>query len=97
MNEGLEVQQTGVAPPPLDGRHLAVVYERRESRMLCRICVDGRSKDETLPVISFKEDVKLSTLALHIQHQHPQDYDVLLGMAGDELSEVAKEMSRVGD
>jgi len=86
-----------VAPPPLDDRHLTVVYERRENRMLCRLCVAGRSKDETLPVISFKEDVKLSTLVWHIQHQHPQDYGVLLSMAEDELSEVAKEMSRVGD
>ena len=48
-------------------------------------------------MISFKEDVKLSTLAWHIQDQHPQDYDVLLSMAEGELSEVAKEMSRVGD
>jgi len=58
---------------------------------------DVHSKDETLPVISFKEDVKLSMLAWHIQRQHPQDYNVLLNMAEDELSEVAKEMSRVED
>ena len=32
-------QRVGVAPPPLDDRHLAVVYERRENRMLCRLCV----------------------------------------------------------
>jgi len=93
----LDEAQVEVAPPPLDDRHLTVVYERRENRMLCRLCVAGRSKDETLPVISFKEDVKLSTLVWHIQHQHPQDYGVLLSMAEDELSEVAKEMSRVGD
>jgi hypothetical protein len=48
-------------------------------------------------VISFKEDIKLSTLAWHVQHQHPQDYSVLLSMAEEELSEVAKEMGRVGD
>jgi len=48
-------------------------------------------------VISFKEDVKLSTLESHIQHQHPQDYHLLLGMAEEELNEVAKEMSRVGN
>jgi len=48
-------------------------------------------------VISFKEDVKLSTLVSHIQHQHPQDCRVLLSMAEEELNEVAKEMSRVGD
>lgn len=48
-------------------------------------------------MISFKEDVKISTLVWHIQHQHPQDYYVLLNMAEDELNEVAKEMSRVGD
>jgi len=95
LNEGLEVQQTGATQPPLDGRHLAVVYERRENRMLCRLCV--RSKDGAMAVISFNEDVKLSTLAWHIQHQHPQDYDVLLSMAEEELSEVAKEMSRVED
>lgn len=56
---------------------------------------DSHSKDETLPVISFKEDVKPSTLAWHIQHQHPLDYDVLLNMEEGELKEVAKEMSRV--
>jgi len=97
LSEGLEVQQTGAVQPPLDGRHLAVVYERRENRMLCRLCVDSRSKDGATAVISFKEDVKLSILAWHIQHQHPQDYDVLLSMAEEELSEVAKEMSRVED
>ena len=48
-------------------------------------------------MVSFKEDVKLSTLAWHIQHQHPQDYHVLLSMADEELSEVAKEMSLVGE
>jgi len=48
-------------------------------------------------VISFKEDVKLSTLESHIQHQHPQDYHVLLGMAEEELNEVVREMSRVGN
>lgn len=48
-------------------------------------------------MVSFKEDVKLSTLVSHIQHQHPQDYYVLLSMAEEELSEVAKEMNRVGD
>lgn len=32
-------QQAGVTPPPLETRHLTVVYERRESRMLCRLCV----------------------------------------------------------
>lgn len=46
---------------------------------------------------SFKEDVKLSTLAGHILRQHPQEYHALLGMAEEQLSEVAKEMSRVGD
>jgi len=40
LNEGqAEVQQPGVVPPALDSRHLAIVYERRESRMLCRLCV----------------------------------------------------------
>jgi hypothetical protein len=63
---------------------------------VCPIDRDGHSKDETLPVVSFKEDVKISTLAWHIQHQHPQDYDVLLNMDEEELKEVAKEMSRVG-
>jgi len=46
-------------------------------------------------VISFEEDVKLPTLAWHIQHNHPRDYDVLLNMEEEELEEVAKEMSRV--
>jgi len=64
--------------------------------MLCRLCVDGHSKDETRPVISFNEDVKLSTLAWHIKNQHPQDYDVLLNMDEEELKEVANEMNRVG-
>jgi hypothetical protein len=32
-------QQAGVAPPPLESRHLTIVYERRENRMLCRLCV----------------------------------------------------------
>jgi len=96
-SEGLGAELVGVAPPPLDDRHLAVVYERRENRMLCRLCVDRRSKGETLPVISFEEDVKLSTLVWHVQHQHLQDYGVLLSMAEEELSEVAKEMSQVGD
>jgi len=48
-------------------------------------------------VVSFKEDVKLSTLVWHIQRQHSQDYNVLLNMAEEELNEVVKEMSRVGD
>ena len=58
---------------------------------------DNHSKGGTLPVVSFKEDVKLSTLTWHIQHQHPQDYNVLVNMTEGELSEVAQEMSRVGD
>lgn len=57
---------------------------------------DGHSKDETLPVIPFKEDVKPSTLAWHIRHQHPQEYSMLLNMDEEELNEVAKEMGRVG-
>lgn len=32
-------QRAKVAPPPLESRHLTVVYEKRESRMLCRLCV----------------------------------------------------------
>jgi len=96
LDEQLEVQRAGVVPPPLESRHLTVVYERRDNRVLCRLCVHGRSKDETLPVVSFQEDVKPSTLAWHIQHKHPQDYRVLLNMGEEELSEVAKEMSRVG-
>jgi len=96
LNEGFEVQQAGVTPA-LDSRHLAIVYERRENRTICRLCVDGHSKDEALPVVSFKDDVKLSTLVRHIQHKHSQDYNVLLNMAEEELSEVAKEMSRVGE
>jgi len=32
-------QQAGVAPLLLDSRHLAVVYERRDGRMICRLCV----------------------------------------------------------
>lgn len=56
---------------------------------------DGHSRDETLPVISFGEDIKPSTLAWHIQRKHPQEYDVLLGMGEEELKEVAEEMSRV--
>jgi hypothetical protein len=31
--------RAGVVPPPLESRHLTVVYERRESGMLCRLCV----------------------------------------------------------
>ena len=48
-------------------------------------------------MISFKEDVKISTLVWHIQHQHPQEYSLLLSVAEEALSEVSKEMSRVGD
>lgn len=58
---------------------------------------DGHSKDETLPVVSFAEDVKLSTLAWHIQHQHPREYQLLLNMEEGDLREVAKEMSQVGN
>lgn len=65
--------------------------------MLCRLCVDGHSKDETLPVASFRDDTKPSMLAWHIQRQHPREYHMLLGMEEEELREVAKEMSRVGD
>lgn len=57
---------------------------------------DARSKNETLPVMSFKEGTKVATLVWHIQHQHPQDYDVLLSMAEEELNELSKEISRVG-
>lgn len=46
-------------------------------------------------MISFKEDVEPYTLALHIQHKHPRDYDVLLNMGEEELTEVAKEMNQV--
>lgn len=96
-NGNLEVQRLGMDPPLLESRHLSVIYERRDSRMLCRLCVDGHSKDETLPVASFRDDTKPSMLAWHIQRQHPREYHMLLGMEEEELREVAKEMSRVGD
>ncbi|KAF9782086.1 hypothetical protein BJ322DRAFT_1074243 [Thelephora terrestris] len=96
LNEQLEVQRAGVDPPQLESRHLTVVYERKDNRVLCRLCVHAHSKDEALPVISFQEDVKPSALAWHIQHKHPQDCSVLLNMEEDELSQVATEMSRVG-
>jgi hypothetical protein len=32
-------QRAGITPPPLENRHMAIIYERRESRMLCRLCV----------------------------------------------------------
>ena len=56
---------------------------------------DGHSKGKTPQITSFKEDVKLSTLAWHIQHEHPVEYQTLLSMGEEELSEVAEEMSRV--
>jgi len=96
LNQRFEDQRVGAVPLPLESGHLRIVYERKESRMLCRLCVASHSNNETLPVTSFKEDVKLSTLTWHIQHQHPQDYSVLLTMGEEELGEVAKEMSRVG-
>lgn len=35
----LFLQRARVVPPPLESRHLALAYERKESRMLCRLCV----------------------------------------------------------
>lgn len=32
-------QRADVASPPLEGRHLTVVYERKDDNMLCRLCV----------------------------------------------------------
>lgn len=96
LDNGLEEHLPGMNPPPLESRHLTVIYERRDNRTLCRLCVDGHSRDESLPVIPFKVDVKPSTLAWHIQRQHPQEYNMLLGMNEEELGEVAKEMGRVG-
>lgn len=35
----LQQQRAGIAPPSLESRHLTIVYERRENKMLCRLCV----------------------------------------------------------
>lgn len=32
-------QRAGAVPPPLESRHLTVIYERRDDRVLCRLCV----------------------------------------------------------